>query len=201
MAEPITIARPYARAAFQSASSAGAGEAALGAWSAFLGRAAQLVADPQIQPLLGNPRVPAAQLIELLLELAGAAAPIGAAAAAPDGRGASAPLREEQRNFLALLAHNARLALLPQIAVQYEQLRAEAEHVADVQVLSARELSAEQSAKLQAALERRLGRTVRLHTSVDPTLLGGAVVHHGDYVVDGSLRRRVERLASAAGGA
>ncbi|HEX4024819.1 MAG TPA: F0F1 ATP synthase subunit delta [Steroidobacteraceae bacterium] len=196
MAELITVARPYARAAFESASAA----AQLGAWGAFLERAAALIVDAQLAQLIGNPRVPAGQLVELVLELATATPP----AAQPGTRAAAPPaahLLEEQRNFLALLAHNRRLALLPQIAAQYEALRAQAEHIADVDVASARELTAEQSAKLKAALEQRLGHAVRLHARVDPALLGGAVVRYGDFVVDGSLRRRVERLAADIGGA
>jgi F-type H+-transporting ATPase subunit delta len=68
-------------------------------------------------------------------------------------------------------------------------------------VNSAQALSSEQSSALKSALERRLGRAVRLHESVDPTLLGGATVRYGDFVVDGSLRRRVERLAASVTGA
>ncbi|HEX4051401.1 MAG TPA: F0F1 ATP synthase subunit delta [Steroidobacteraceae bacterium] len=198
MAEPITVARPYARAAFQSASAA----AALAPWDRFLSRAAVWVRDAQIEPLIGDPRVPASQLIGLLLDLAKAGVPEGSVEAATEdtagapARLSAAQLQEEQRNFLALLAHNARLQLLPQIAVQYEQLRAEAERIADVEVSSAQALSPAQSAALKGALERRLGRAVRLHESVDRTLLGGAVVQFGDFVVDGSLRRRVERLAA-----
>jgi F-type H+-transporting ATPase subunit delta len=203
MAEPITIARPYARAAFQSASAA----AALAPWGRFLSRAAAWVRDAQIEPLIGDPRVPATQLIGLLQELAAAGAPEGAGAAEPAQPGqntqptlSSGQLQEEQRNFLALLAHNARLPLLPAIVVQYEELRAEAERIADVEVSSAQQLSPAQSAALKGALERRLGRAVRLHETVDPALLGGAVVQFGDFVVDGSLRRRVERLAASVTG-
>jgi len=207
MADPITIARPYARAAFQSAHAA----AALAPWGQFLSRAAAWVGDAQIEPLIGDPRVPSAQLVGLLLDLTKAGMPAGGAADAASGgqAGAAAPaapqtdaaqLAAEQRNFLALLAHNGRLGLLPQIASQYEELRADAERIADVQVDSAQPLTAEQSAGLQRALEQRLGRAVRLHESVDPTLLGGAVVRFGDFVVDGSLRRRVERLAATVTG-
>jgi F-type H+-transporting ATPase subunit delta len=186
MAEPITIARPYARAAFEAASAA----RTLPAWSVWLARAAAAVGDAQLEPLLSNPRVPAAELVELLVNVAGAG-----------GEPASGHGTEELRNFLALLAHNGRLALLPLIAAQYERLRADAERVADVQVRAARELTAGQAAALSAALERRLGRSVRLHVSVDAGLLGGAVVHYGDNVVDGSLRGSLERLAMAMAGA
>jgi F-type H+-transporting ATPase subunit delta len=191
MAELITIARPYARAAFEAANAAGA----LPEWSVFLARAAVAVRDAQIEPLIGNPRVRSDELIGLLLAVA-----VQSAGASSAARPAAGPTSEEQRNFLGLLAHNRRLALLPEIAAQYELLRAQAEHVADVQVSAARELTAGQATALSAALERRLGRSVRLHVSVDATLLGGAVVHYGDYVVDGSLRGRLERLAVAVAG-
>ncbi len=213
MAELITIARPYARAAFEAASAA----AAMPAWSSFLARAAMAVGDARIEPLIGNPRVRTDELIELLLTVAEPPAGVSPAAtpgtlsaptAATGARtaraaapAASGRTPDEQRNFLVLLAHNRRLALLPEIAAQYELLRAQAEHVADVQVRAARELTAAQAAALSAALERRLGSAVRLHVSIDAALLGGAVVHYGDYVVDGSLRGRLERLAVAVAGA
>jgi F-type H+-transporting ATPase subunit delta len=50
---------------------------------------------------------------------------------------------------------------------------------------------------LTAALKKRLQREVRLHCSVDPALIGGAVIRSGDLVIDGSIKARLERLASA----
>ena len=82
-------------------------------------------------------------------------------------------------------------------AEQYEALRADVENTVDVTVTSAMPLTAEQSAKLSAALAARLKRTVRLHAEIDPKLIGGAIVRAGDFVVDGSLRGRVERLGTA----
>lgn len=196
MAEPITIARPYARAAFRSANGAGL----LSGWGEFLARAAAIVHDPQVVPLLDNPRVQAAELIDFVLEVASASMPVGQSGTAGGGSAAIPPVLP-LRNFLTLLAHNRRLPLLPQIAAQFEALRADAEHFANVDVVSARPLTPEQSQRLRSALERRLGRTVRLHARADPALIGGAVVHYGDYVIDGSLRRRVERLASEVSGA
>jgi F-type H+-transporting ATPase subunit delta len=185
VAELATTARPYARAAF-----AAAGDASqLEQWSAFLGRSAAAVQDPQVMPLIGNPRVLAPQLVDFLLEVAAAVKP-------PSGE-----LATEQRNFLQLLADNRRLKLLPEIDAQFELLRAEAVRIADVEVISARELSAEQSKTLQAALERRLGLSVRLHPQVDQSLIGGAIVRYRDFVVDGSLRGRIERLGAAMSGA
>lgn len=181
MAESATTARPYARAAFASAS------AQLAQWSTFLNRAAAVVLDPQVEPLIGNPRVASAKLVEFVLELS--------------RDGLDSPQAVQQRNFLHLLADNRRLPLMPEIARQFEQLRAEAEHIANVDIISAQELTPEQSQQLQTALERRLGRRVQLHAKIDRSLIGGAIVRYGDFVVDGSLSSRVERMASAMSGA
>jgi F-type H+-transporting ATPase subunit delta len=189
VAELATTARPYARAAFASAGAA----SELAEWGAFLGRAAALVQDPQVMPLIGNPRVPPAELVDFLLELASAGR---SDAGKPSGEQAA-----QQRNFLHLLADNRRLKLLPEIAAQFEVLRSEAERIADVEVTSAQQLSAEQASSLQAVLERRLGLSVRLHAQVDKSLVGGAIVRYGDFVVDGSLRGRIERLGAAMSGA
>ncbi|MFI4866925.1 MAG: F0F1 ATP synthase subunit delta [Steroidobacterales bacterium] len=185
MTELATTARPYARAAFASAGAA----SQLGQWSTFLGRAAAAVQDPRVLPLVGNPRVPLSGLVDFLMEVA------------TGGKPQAGEPATEQRNFLHLLADNRRLKLLPEIAAQFEVLRAEAERIADVEVTSAQQLSAEQAKQLQAVLERRLGLTVRLHPQVDKSLLGGAIVRYGDFVVDGSLRGRIERLGAALSGA
>ena len=184
MAELATTARPYARAAFATAGAA----SQLAEWSAFLSRAAAVVRDPQALPLIGNPRVSLPELVDFLLQIA------------TDGK-PSAEQAAQQRNFLQLLADNRRLKLLPEIAAQFEVLRSEAERIADVDVISAQELTAEQSKKLQAVLERRLGLAVRLLPQVDKSLVGGAIVRYGDFVVDGSLRGRIERLGAVMSGA
>jgi F-type H+-transporting ATPase subunit delta len=189
MAELATTARPYARAAFASAS------AQVGDWSTFLGRAAAAVHDPQVQPLIGNPRVPLPELVDFLQQIASGGKP--PANQSP----ATQPVATQQRNFLHLLADNRRLRLLPEIARQFEVLRAQAERIADVDVISAQQLTGEQATSLQAVLERRLGLAVRLHPQVDPALVGGAIVRYGDFVVDGSLRGRIERLGAAMAGA
>jgi F-type H+-transporting ATPase subunit delta len=104
---------------------------------------------------------------------------------------------EPGRNFLRALAENRRLALLPEIAAQFGKLRAETENVVDVEVIAAREIAAPQERRLAAALKKRLGREVRMHTRIDQSLLGGAIVRAGDLVIDGSLKGRLERLGSA----
>ena len=175
MADRATIARPYARAAFAHAQAA----KDLAGWSSLLGAAAMAAADPRVSRLIGNPHVTGDELVELLGGLSKQAA----------GEGG--------RNFLKVLAENRRLALLPEIAAQFEALRAEFENVVDVDVIAAREIAAPQEKKLAAALAKRLGREVRMHTRIDGSLLGGAIVRAGDLVIDGSLKGRLERLGSA----
>ena len=142
-----------------------------------LAAAATTVADERVVKLLSSPRVQPTDLVELI-----------AAASGADERG---------RNFLSTLAQNRRLGVLPEIAAIYEKLRAEVENVADVHVTSAVQLDDAQRARLVAALRKRLEREVRLHCAVDAALIGGAIVRAGDFVIDGSLKARLERLASA----
>jgi F-type H+-transporting ATPase subunit delta len=187
MSELATTARPYAKAAFESATAAGA----VPAWDEFLQRVAAVESDARVSALIGNPRVRSADLVELLFSVASA----GAAAAAKVSEA------NERRNFLHLLADNGRLRLLPEIGAQFAQLRADAEQVADVEVVSAEKLTEAQSRMLGEALERRFKRRIRLHPRVDVALIGGAVVRYGDLVIDGSMRTRIERLGAAVAGA
>jgi F-type H+-transporting ATPase subunit delta len=173
MADKLTVARPYARAAFAEAR----GEDRLAPWSQALRVAAQVVKDPRVEGLLDNPRVTAAELAELVIGIAGA------------------DLDKHGENFVRTLAANRRLAYLPEISAQFEVLKDAAQGVADVTVTSAAALDAAEQKKLAAALEKRLKRKVRLHTEVDPSLIGGAIVRAGDLVIDGSLSTRLERIA------
>jgi F-type H+-transporting ATPase subunit delta len=173
MAEKATIARPYAKAAFASARQHGAFDR----WSKVLATASSVVQDERVAPLLLNPRVTADQLSGLIADISGDA------------------MDEQSRNFLATLAGNRRLAFLPEIASMFEAFRAEAENTADVHVLSAVQLDEAQKQRLTAALKKRLKREVRLHCEVDASLIGGAIVRTGDFVIDGSLKARLDRLA------
>jgi F-type H+-transporting ATPase subunit delta len=173
MADRLTIARPYARAAFEEARERGG----LPAWSESLHTAAQVVQDPRVQSLLGNPHVTPEQLAQLVTGIAGP------------------KLGAEGANFVHTLADNRRLGFLPEIATLFDTLKDEAEGVADVTLTSVTPPDAAQQSKLSAALERRLKRKVRLHCRIDPTLIGGAVLQAGDLVIDGSLSTRLERIA------
>lgn len=173
MAEKVTIARPYARAAFGFAQE----HKAFAKWSELLANASAVVADERVAHLLSSPSVTPAQLVELIDEITGGS------------------LDEQGKNFLNTLAENRRLGILPEIAAMYEILRAEVENIADVQITSAVALSDSQRDRLSVALRKRMKREIRLHCDVDPALIGGAVVRSGDLVIDGSLKAGLERLA------
>ena len=96
---------------------------------------------------------------------------------------------------MSLLAQNRRLGFLPEIAALFEQMKAEVENAVDVEVVSASQLTPDQESRYAAALQNKLGRSVRLHTKVDGSLIGGAVLKAGDLVIDGSIKGRLERLA------
>jgi F-type H+-transporting ATPase subunit delta len=172
VAERATIARPYAKAAFETALPA----RAFAQWSAGLHVAAEIVVDPRVTELVKNPELPTSDLAEFIIGVAGG------------------KLDAHMQNFVRVLAENHRLLLLPEILAHYEVLRAEVENTVDVEVISAVKLDAAQADKLAAALNARLKRRVNMRNSVDASLLGGAVIHAGDLVIDGSLKGRLQRL-------
>jgi len=178
MAERVTIARPYAKAVFAMARDA----KRLPQWSQGLGVAAAVSADERVRPLFGDPHVSAEQLVELIASVGGDA------------------FDADMRKFLAVLAANRRLGLLPEIAQLFEKMRAEYERVLDVTLSSAVELSAEQRERFAAALRKRFEREVRLHTEVDSSLLGGAVLRADDLMIDGSVQGALAQLATQVAG-
>jgi F-type H+-transporting ATPase subunit delta len=173
MTDKSTIARPYARAAFQQAQ----GAKQLGPWSEALRAGATVVEDPRVENLLGDPRVTPTQLADFVIGIA------------------ANGLAHSGQNFVRTLAENRRLAYLPEISVLFDELKDQAEGVVDVTVSSAAPLDEQQQQSLSAALQRRLKREVRLHCETNPALIGGAVLRAGDLVIDGSLRSRLDRIA------
>lgn len=172
MSQALTLARPYARAAYAIAREAGAAAQ----WSDALGFAARVAADPRVHALLGHPHLGREDAVALL---------------APEG----AP--QSFADFLGLLADNRRLPLLAEIAGLYEELRADAERIVKAKVTSAAALPGAELETIRAALKRRFGREVELETAVDEALIGGAVIDAGDVVIDGSVRGKLARLQSA----
>ncbi len=173
MADRLTIARPYAKAAFAAARA----DSRLTPWSEALSAAAQAVTDARVKPLIGSPKFTAAQLAQFVSEIAGAG------------------LDDNGKRFIGMLADNKRLGYLPEISRLFDQLKDEAEGTVDVHVTSAAPMAASEQSALVASLEKRFGRKVRVHAEVDASLIAGALVRAGDLVIDGSLKSRLERMA------
>ncbi|HAQ89011.1 MAG TPA: F0F1 ATP synthase subunit delta [Pseudomonas sp.] len=170
-----TLARPYAKAAFEFASAAGQ----IDAWSGMLSLAAVAVDVPQVTELLKNPRLTSESKVQTLVQLFGS------------------DIDEAFRNFVSTLGDNDRLDVLPTIRELFEELKAEAEKTLDVEVQTAFELTSVQLQTLAAALSKRLDRTVNPQQVVNPALIGGVVIRAGDVVVDGSVRGKLSQLAES----
>ena len=175
MAELSTLARPYAKAAFEYAAQAGE----LQSWSDSLATAGSVAQQPNVVKLLSSPSVTAQQQATALIEICGDA------------------LDERGQNFLTVLSENHRLQLLPEISLQFDVLKANREKSVDVELVAAHELDAEQQQKLSDALSAKLERKVNMQVSLDKSLLGGAVIRAGDLVIDGSIRGRLAKLAES----
>ena len=182
MADNNTIARPYADAIFELANAAGE----LASWSTSLDVAAQLLADKGLVEYLGRPALGSKKRLEFLTGLFSKA---GAKTLDGSDRAGS--------NFLKLLLENKRIAVLPEIAAHFAVLKSQVENTVDATVTSAAPMSRAQTDQIAGALKKRLGRDVKITTSVDANLIGGAVIRAGDVVIDGSLRARLEGLANA----
>lgn len=170
----ITIARPYAKAAFAKAME----DKTLSEWSTLLRVAAQAVCDKQIFALLNNPNYSSEQRLNYLFDIC------------------QAFLQEPTKNFLKLLAENGRLTLLPEISNEFENYRIEQEKITTVQVTSAFDLDDLYQEKLKTRLTKQLGRDVILECKTDKQLIGGFIIRAKDLVIDGSVRGKLSRLAN-----
>jgi F-type H+-transporting ATPase subunit delta len=176
MAELATIARPYAEALFGVAEG---GDVA--AWSALVQELAQVARLPEVLSVATSPKVSRAQVVELLL----------AAVKSPQKDAPAA------KNFVQMLVDNHRLALLPEIAVQFDELKNAREGAADALIVSAFALEGQQLADLTASLERKFKRKLKSTVQVDPSLIGGVRVTGGDEVLDTSVRAQLAGMQTA----
>lgn len=174
MSSALTLARPYARAAFETALS----HSALSGWAEKLAFAAEVAADSRVVALFGNPRLSSGELASLFL-------PHGEKVDTDFGR------------FISLLADNGRLPVLPEIGALFEQLKLESERTLKVRLRTAMRIDAPELEKIRQALKRRFDRDIELAQSIDPKMLGGAIIDAGEIVIDGSVRGRLARLEQA----
>ena len=178
MADFSTVARPYAKALFDLAN----GERKLPEWSAALGAAAGVLADANARRALANPA----------FDDGARAALVGSIAS--EIRGGELLGSPAGKNLLQLLSENDRLTALPEIAAQFDELKAEAENKVKVTVTAATQVDAAIAEQIKKALQQKLKRVVELTLAVDASLIGGAIIQADDMVIDGSVRTRLQRL-------
>jgi F-type H+-transporting ATPase subunit delta len=175
MSSTTTLARPYAKAAFELA----VAEDATARWNEMLDLASAAVREKSLADLLESPHANNSQVVEILTGTAGEAFDV------------------RFQGFLEVLAENKRLSLLPDIAVLYQALREEADRLLRCKVVSAFALDEDQASRLKSALARRFDREILLETEVDSSIIGGAVVYAGGQVIDGSLKDRLAKLSNS----
>lgn len=175
MAEPVTVARPYAEAVFKLANESNA----LSTWADALANVDGVVADARVQACITDPNVSAQQLEGLVLGVVGD------------------KLTGEARNFVQVLVQNRRLGLIAQIRDMFEALRREHEGTMEATVVSAMPLADGQLQSLVATLEKKYGRRITAKVELDPKLIGGLKIMVGDKVIDATVRGKLDAMAAA----
>ncbi|GAB2180970.1 F0F1 ATP synthase subunit delta [Denitratisoma sp. agr-D3] len=174
MAENVTLARPYAEAAFQLAKAS-----SLAAWSSALGSMAAVAGTAEMQECVANPKLQPEQLAQLFVGVAGK------------------DLGAEQQNFVRVLVDNDRLTVLPEIAQLFNELKNAHEGVRDAQVESAFAMDDAAVKNLVADLERKFQCKINATVTVVPELIGGVRIAIGDEVIDASVRGKLAAMATA----
>ena len=173
MSELTTVARPYAKAAFDFAVEANA----IDSWLTQLTFAAEVAKDDTVKGYLsGTASIEEAQTFFLSV--------------------CGEQIDSKGQNFLKVMASNERLLVLPQVLEQFIALKADLDQEISVDVTSAVEVTAEQKTTLSAALEKRLARKVKLNCFVDVSIVSGLIIQAGDMVIDGSVKGKLNRLAT-----
>ena len=172
MLEKATIARPYAEAAFDQALE----EGKLGDWSEMLSLLAVVVADENMRGVINNPKLDSEQLYQFIADICGD------------------KLSQTGKNFIKVLIDAERIGLASEVFSLFEQKRAAAEGISDVDVISAYPLDADQVNSISEVIAKRLGKKVDINTEEDNELIGGVIIRAGDSVIDASLRGRLKEL-------
>lgn len=175
MAEPSTIARPYAEAVFRLADAQGK----LADWSVALGNLSAVAADERVRAVVGDPNLSDAKAAGLVISIL------------------AGKLSGDAENFVRVLAENGRLGVVAEIRAHYEALKNEREGTIEAEIYTAFEMNPTQLADLVARLEKNTGRKVKARVSIDQALIGGVKVVIGDKVIDGSARAQLGALENA----
>lgn len=173
MAEAVTIARPYAVAVYRLAKE----KNALAKWSDMLGFAAAVTNDAQMQACIHDPKIASADVERLFLSVS------------------QDKLDEPAVNLIKLLVEYGRLALLPDIAAAFEELKAQDEGVLEAEITAAAKPSDAEVKTLVTRLQTKFGKKVEASVKVDPEIIGGIKIVIGDTVIDASVRGQLQELA------
>lgn len=175
--DATTLARPYAEALFSHAEET----SSLDSWSATLELLAAVAQNPAMASAVSDPLLDRSKLAELILDIGGD------------------QLNAEAQNLVNLLVENGRLSVLPEIAILYEQLKAESQQILKVHVRSAYDFTKDQQQQIATGLKRKLGLDVTITSEQDESLIGGVHIRAGDLVIDGSIKGKIEQLANELG--
>ena len=168
-----TIARSYAETLLVLAGKAGN----LRGWGGMLSDFARAMeSDPQLRLFLESPRVPAQTKIDVL------------------GNALQDRMPRLMVRYLQALVRNRRQMLIPEIAREYLDLVDAAEGRIHARVTVAMEPTKAEQNAIAKHLSRVFKKEVVPHISIDPAILGGVIVHVGDTVLDGSVRKRLATL-------
>ena len=174
MAEPVTVARPYAEAAYALARESNA----LPVWAEMLRVTTAVGSDAQVRAALDNPKLAAPEKEALFLSICGD------------------KLDPAGRNFIRVLIEADRIGLLPEIRTLFDALKDQADGVVRAQIISAFPIDDAQLSALRKGLERRFSKKIEATVSVDPALIGGAKIIVGDTVIDASVQSKLQAMAN-----
>ncbi|MDH2924748.1 F-type H+-transporting ATPase subunit delta [Nicoletella semolina] len=176
MSEFTTVARPYAKAAFDFALENGQ----LDKWQEMLQFSVAVAENEQVAELI-NSQLASGQIADFFCKIG------------------NEELDQYGQNFIRVMAENKRLSVLPFVLKAFNEFRFAYESTKEIEVVSAAELSEAQKAKVVEAMEKRLNRQVRLISRVDNSLLAGIIIRYDDTVIDGSSRGQLNRLSRELG--
>ena len=174
MLEKATIARPYANAAFEQALE----EGKLAEWSDSLNLLGVIISDENMSGVINNPKLSSDGLYQFIIDIAGD------------------KLTQSAKNFIRILIDAERIGLASEVFNIFEQMKAAAEGISEVDVISAYPLDDAQVSSISESISKRLGKKIDVNTEEDKDLIGGVVIRAGDSVIDASLRGRLKELNS-----
>lgn len=173
MAEKLTLAKPYALAAFDYANSV----SKLLDWQGMLEEASLIIQtnEPNVEKTIRNPRVTKKDKEDFFRSFD--------------------CFNEEFMNFIKLLIEKERLVLIPEILILFKKRKSLSEKKLEINIISAYEMNDSQQKNLQSGLEKYFDKKVNLSIDVDKSLIGGALIKNGDFVIDRTVKVQLSRMA------